>query len=244
MKQLIFRTEYDPMGISGCVLWLPHDQFRYILPTGHRLQRWNEMTPSSWEYVTYGGKKCVHHTSESAGSYVYALNDAYWPMTAGWGRGNGCTFSWWIYGRTPSTNNPFQVYEYDTQVGPDDPDGFYFSTYGTYNSKVLLSSWTSNGWGGFNEYVTGQTSNVVIASKANSLLTTGWNCIQVTCTAAGAVSMYCNGTARGTGTVGRPGWIGLATNAMPNRTCTGYFRQYRIYNRVLTSNELTKLRSE
>lgn len=241
MKQLIFPTEYDPMGISGCVLWLPHDQFRTILPTGHRLQMWT-CDPTYWDYVTHGGKKCLHHTAETTGSYLYAWSDMDRPMTAGLKQGNGCTISLSIYGRTYAGNNPMQFFAYDVnQVSKHESP-----TSNPWNSNtILLSSWTNGGVGGLNEYTNGEASVKIISPVNNTYLTNNaWNWVQWTCTASGTATLYINGTQRGTGTLTRTQWIGAAFGALPNRQCNGYFRAYRLYDKVLTTSQLTKLRGE
>lgn len=240
MQQLII-DDYDPMRIEGCVFWLPHDEFRTVLPTGHRLQIWT-CDPTCWDYVTHGGKKCLHHTAEPSGSYLYAWSDMDRPMTAGLKQGNGCTISFSIYGRTYSGTNPMQFFTYDvTQVSKHTSP-----TTNPWNSNtIILSPWFNSGVGGLNEYTSGEQSVKVVSSITNSYLTNNaWNWVQWTLTAAGAATLYVNGTQRGTGTLTRTQWIGASVGAMPNRQANGYFRAYRLYDRVLTTSQLTKLRGE
>lgn len=239
MKELI-RHEYDPMEIEGCVYWLPHDKFRFVLPTGQQLLRWN-LDPSKWEYTTHGGKLCLHHTAESSGTYSYGTPNPFYPQTAGILCGNGCTISIWVYGNKSTGSNVMQFFCSSYQCPGDDPN--FNRMYGGNPDEILLSPFTG-AYGALREFTTGGTTVDIISQKSLSQLTTGWNCIQWTITAAGAATLYTNGTQRGTGTAHRECWIGCGSNALPNRAAAGYFRQYRLYNRVLTSSELAKLRTE
>ena len=219
----------DPLGISGCVFWHPCDRLRYRLPTGQVLRN---LPAATQEFINYNGVRCLHQTAVGSGAnsqYFYVPEGYSRPMTAGYNCGNGCTVSYWAYGRNNTGNNPFQVCFYDSPT----PD-----LYTSYSGIVLLSH-TANL--GMSEYTT--TSDVRYTIANDALPKSRWNNICVTVTAEGAITLYVNKTSKTTATANLSGWLGGLISC-PNRACTGYFAGYRLYDRVLTSTERTTLYNE
>jgi hypothetical protein len=240
MKKILAYQEYDPMEIPGCTFWLPHDKFREILPTGQRLLYWT-CDLANWEYKTLKEKRCLDHTPESSGSYTYSWLDSYRPQTAGVKNGNGCTISMWYYSRKSSLSNALQVIFSSTPCVGDDET--FDPTTGATQKQII--SPIGNYYGAINETQTGETTITALTGKAVSQLRSeNWNIIQWTISPDGAITLYANGTQRGTGQITRSGWIGAGIRAYPNRACTGRYRCCRIYDRVLTTEELAKLRTE
>lgn len=215
------RDDADPLGIAGLVAWHPLDKRRVVLPTGQVLVV--ENTSGAASYSTFHGVPSMQWTATASPSDAWQGEGA-----GGYRAGNGFTLSLWYYGGGVSGANILQLRRLLT---PTAETGNGYLLLNVPSSGVRLSEYT--------------TASTVVLTAALSRLSSGWNNLLATGTAAGALTLYINGTSRATGTASASfaGYIG-GRITIPNYAATCRLAGLRLYDRVLTSAERTKILNE
>ncbi len=213
----------DPLGISGLKIWHPLDKRREVLPTGQEMTA--ENTSGTATYETYQGIPSMQWAAGTAAPSTEWMGVG----AGGYKSGTGVTVSIWYYGNHSSTHNVWQIFRQSAASGTANDKGQYH----LYISASYIS---------FREYLTSVNGIMYVAIGE---LVNGWNNIMVTGTAAGALTLYVNGASKATATATASfaGYIGGRV-MIPNYQANCRLAGLRLYDRVLTSTERTKILNE
>jgi len=227
----------DPIPIAGCVLWLPCDKKRDILPTG---QIANADGAATQVFETYNGVPCLNQTGVSSGATRYFFDPKGRIGTASVRKsaGNGFSISLWVYGNTPAGHNLLQV-----TLNDDRP------YYVTSTDQLLLQSIHDSSHGdnlAVTEYYGSTSSSSTRSRVLLSTFSTGWNHVVVTGSSGGVLHVYVNNVAAGSASSFKDSFAGwfVGRFAIPGRTATCRMAGVRMYSHVLTSTERKMLLNE